>query len=287
MKQLVAVCVFLAVWLVAIPARAANAKDAAIVAAMRLSDEPGYSWVATISDDARTYDINGKTTREGFSWVKMPVINSIRRRLHRSVTDTDVELFFRGNVACVIATDDGWLKPDELPLTAESDPDPMLLSGSKRRSRIGGAQGSPGGDTSILRVPTPSRPEEKDRRGYSNLQLAVSLPHEELGVIVGSHQDFNVEGDVASGTLTDIGAQLLLVRDGQKEITPLQASGTFKLWLRDGIVTKYQVRLQGILAVETPNGTKKINVQQTTDTVLKDIGTTKLDVPAQVRAKLK
>src|SRR5215213_6929285 len=89
--------------------------EAAIVAVMRLSDKPNYSWVATVSDDARTYDIDGKTTRGGFTHVKMPAINAVRRRLGRSVTDTRIDMIFRGNVACVIETDNGWLRPEELP----------------------------------------------------------------------------------------------------------------------------------------------------------------------------
>ena len=108
----------------------------------------------------------------------------------------------------------------------------------------------------------------------------------ELAVIVSSHQEFNVDGDVVTGTLTDLGAQLLLVRDGQEAITPLRAAGTFKLWLRDGSVTKYQVQLEGILHVRLPTNSRQVMVHQITTTVLKDVGTTSFEVPAQAREKL-
>jgi hypothetical protein len=134
-------------------------------------------------------------------------------------------------------------------------------------------------------------PRVADRRDgkdtpYSNLQLGISHPHEELGVIVGSYQELKVEGDVVTGSLTDLGAQLLLVRDGQKYIEPLRAAGTFKLWLRNGMVAKYQVTLEGVLRIHVQSGRRQVEVHQVTDTVLKDVGTTTLDVPDQARAKL-
>lgn len=262
--------------------------ESAIMAAMRLSDQPNYTWVATISDDARTYDVVGRTTRGGFTRVTMPVINSVRRQLGRSVTDTQVEFIFQGNVACVVETEAGWARPDELSRLnlegAESDNPPAttghapLLGGT--RSTTGRIHGS------VIPAPRPGGGRDARDRAYSNLQLALSHPHEELGVIVSSHVEFKVEGDVVTGTLSDRGAQLLLVRDGQDNITPLRASGTFKLWIRDGMVTKFQVRLEGTLTVQLPSGRRQINVTQYTDTVVKDVGTTVFEVPTQARVKL-
>jgi hypothetical protein len=283
MKRLLSVC--LVVWLANVAALRAGPLENAIVAAMRLSDQPNYSWVATVTDDARTYYVDGKTVRGGFTFVKMPVINSVRRRLGRSVTDTQIEMIFRGNVDCVLATDDGWKKPDKLP-----PPDEELDEGAPEGtigSAIPGLGSMNGGMIKgrAIRQRRPRRTEPEERH-YSNLQLAISHPHEELGVIVSSHKEFKIEEDNVTGTLTDLGAQLLLVHDGQKEITPLVAVGSFKLWLRDGIVTKYQVRLEGVLEVETPKGRRKIEVHQTSETLLKDVGTTKFDVPEQARKEL-
>lgn len=285
MKQLLPVC--LIVGLIH-PHLRAGPNEVAILAAMRLSDQPNYSWVATISDDARTYEIHGKTVRGGFTRVKMPVINAVRRQLGRSVTDTQVDMIFRGNVACMIETDEGWRKPDELRMTDLGDPDSAHLPAATGHAPLLGARPSGGGKIrgSILRAPTGPTLKESAERGYSNLQLAISHPHEDLGVIVGSHREFKVEGDIVTGALTDLGAQLLLVRDGQDSITPLRATGTFKLWLRDGAVVKYQVRVEGTINVLLPTGRRAINVQQVTDTVIKDIGTTRFEVPPQVRAKL-
>jgi hypothetical protein len=285
MKRLVHVC--LVVCCSGVPARA-GPTESAIMAAMRLSDQPNYSWVATISDDARTYDIAGKTVRGGFTRVKMPIINSVRRQLGRSVTDTDVDIIFHGNVACVIQTENGWRKPDELSTYDSGDPESPHLPGATGHAPLLGARPTAGGAIrgSIIRAPTTASSRNTVERAYSNLQPGISHPHEELAVIVGSHQVLTVEGDVVTGALTDLGAQLLLVHDGQVSITPLRASGTFKLWLRNDIVVKYQVRLEGVLNIHLPARSREVTVHQVTDTVLKDIGTTTFEVPPQARAKL-
>jgi hypothetical protein len=282
MKRVFAVC--LVAWLGAVGVRAGPA-ETAIVAAMRLSEKSNYSWVTTVSDDARTYDIDGKTVRGGFTWVKMPAINSVRRRLGRSVTDTRIDMIFQGNVACVIQTDEGWMRPEELPPPEDPDSDLLLLPATGHAPLGGGMPGVITKST-VIRRGKRSDPRDDEERNYSNLQLAINHPHEELGVIVSSHQEFKVEGDVVTGTLTDLGAQLLLVHDGQKEISPRRAAGTFKLWLRDGIVAKYQVRLEGVLVIDTPRGRRQVDVHQTSDTLVKDVGTTTFDVPAQARSKL-
>ena len=76
------------------------------------------------------------------------------------------------------------------------------------------------------------------------------------------------------------------MRDGQESITPVRASGTFKLWLRDGMVVKYQVQLEGTLLVRVSSQSREVTVHQSTETVLKDVGTTRVEVPADARAKL-
>ena len=76
------------------------------------------------------------------------------------------------------------------------------------------------------------------------------------------------------------------MRDGQENLQPIRATGTFKLWLHNGMVTKYQVKLEGTLSVQLPTGRREIQVSQITDTILKDVGTTKFEIPPQARKKL-
>ncbi len=249
----------------------AGPTEQVVVAAMHLSDQPNYSWVTSVSDDARSYEVMGQTERGGFTRVKMPVVNSIRRRLGRSITDTQIEAVFKGNVHCVFNTDEGWKTIDELP-----PPEALAESGDAPLTTITRLRGS------LL-----PRPEEGEK-AYSNLQLSICHPHEELGIIVTSHTDLQVDGDVATGKLNDLGAQLLLVHDGQPELTPLSGTGTFKLWMRDGAVVRYRISLEGVIAVDTAGGARRdIRVRQTMDTTLKAVGETKVDVPDEARRKLK
>lgn len=273
MKQLNPACLL---FLITAVAAVAGPLEDAIVATVRLSDVPNYSWTATISDDARTYDIEGKTMRGGFSYVRMPVVNSIRRKLGRDVTDSQIDAIFRGNVDCVLLTESGWVRPDEL---REPRPEPRELDSLPT---VGGSIVI---RTQPSRLPIPAR-EKKESQPYSNLQLAISHPHEELGVIVSSHESFNVEGDTVSGTLTSVGAQLLLVRDGQSEIIPIHGSGSFKLWLRGGLVSRYQLKLEGVLSVQTPRGRAHVSVQQSALTQIQKIGSTTFEVPSTAIAKL-
>jgi len=255
----------------------------AIVAAMRLSEQASYSWVATVVDDARTYDIHGQTDRSGYARVRMPIVNSLRRRLGRSVTDTQVELIFRGHVACVIETDDGWKRPDELPASERAARPSSVAARTEVTVSATGAA-SPGIALPSL-PPLPGSNAAADLR-YSNLQLGISLPHEELGLIVSSHRDLVVDGTTVSGTLTDLGARLLLVREGQDALTPVRATGDFKLWLRDGAVTHYEITLEGTLHVQASQGVRPMTVRQVTRTIIKDVGTTQVHVPDEARAKL-
>jgi hypothetical protein len=262
---------FFWVGLTAAGALGATNEDRFVVAAMHLTDQPNYSWISTIVDDARTYEVTGRTTRGGFTRVKTPVVNAIRRRLGQGVTDPEVDAIFKGNVKCVLNTDDGWKTLDELPRPDIRGPDVVVPASS-----------SPG----IINKPPKPRRDEVEVGPYSNLQLAISHPHEELGVLVVNHADLKIDGDIATGTISDVGAQLLLVHDGQTEITPLRATGTFKLWIRGGTVTRYQLTLEGTLAIETPVGRREINVHQKMDTAINAVGITKFEVPEEAKRKL-
>lgn len=248
--------------------------DAVIIAAMRLAEQDSYSWTTTVEDDARTYEVRGQTQRGGYTRVQMPLVNAVRRRLGASFGDTQAELIFKGNVRCVFATDTGWKTLAELPPPAPEAS--VAVPVSLPAPGPGGAAGLP---------PLPRRDESK-RPPYSNLQLAISHPHEELAVIVANQANLELAGDTAIGTLNTLGAQLLLVHDGQEQITPYASRGTFKLWFRDGQVVRYQLKLEGWLEVATATGPLTVFVRQNSETTLREVGRTRFEVPEEARLKL-
>ncbi len=256
--------------------------ETAIVAAMKLSDEPNYSWVTEVDDDARSYEISGRTAVGGYSRITMPAPPSLRPRMNREVRDP-LDAIFSDNVNCVVRTDGGWKHPGDLPLPPPDDSDFDSLPNASMPAGMGlGGMGR----IPVIPAPRPRPPERGEDRGYSNQQLSINPPHLELGVIVSSHDDLKVDGDTVTGTLTEYGAALLLVHDGDKKIVPRQASGTFTLWIRDGIVTRYQVKLAGVISAPTEYGRKNFEVHQTMNTSVKDIGTTEVDVPDDAKRKL-
>lgn len=124
-------------------------------------------------------------------------------------------------------------------------------------------------------------PVNEDQPLYSNAQFAMDQPHEELAVIVSSCTYVEVDGDEAVGVLSDLGAQLLLVRGGQMHINAVKAGGTFRLLMRDGAVTRYQLHLEVILFVDR----ERVQVHRRSTTEIRAVDETQLDVPAEVRRK--
>lgn len=262
--------------------------DLAIVAAMRLSEQPSYSWRSTVSDDARVYDLEGKKDQSGYTWMRLPMVKEFARRLGRDA-GTELEAVFRSGTLYVVRTERGWQTIHELPRRTwdwSDDFDPWVAP-TATRANLGAAALAgldPWGHASLppmVLSPAPAADEEHDRP-YCNAQFGLSEPHAELAVIVGSFTAMTVEGNVASGTLSDLGAQLLLVREAQDHLQPLVAAGVFKLYLQGGVVTRYDLRLEGILQVDR----RRVRVRQQSTTHLSRIGATTVEVPDEARRKL-
>ena len=119
-------------------------------------------------------------------------------------------------------------------------------------------------------------------------------PAEELAALVDSAKDLKSADGAIMGSLTDEAVTQRLGRGGfggrggggggggQAATPPKNVSGTLKVWLKDGAVAKYEYRVKG--TVQGRNGEQE---RDTTTTVeIKDIGSTKVEVPAGAKAKL-
>jgi hypothetical protein len=71
-------------------------------------------------------------------------------------------------------------------------------------------------------------------------------------------------------------------RDGQEAPKIEEAKGTAKFWTENGLLTKYEIHAEG--KVVTPD--RNIDVDRTMTVKIKDAGSTKLDPPAEAKAKL-
>ena len=69
-------------------------------------------------------------------------------------------------------------------------------------------------------------------------------------------------------------------------LVPLQAGGTFRLWVRGGALVKYETRLEGVLRVDDAAGRREVRVNETSTTTLSEVGTARVEVPPEVRKRL-
>lgn len=252
--------------------------ERAIIAAMKLSEQPNYSWLSLLDERSVSYEIEGKTTPAGITGVRMPMIQAVARQLGRE-SDTQLEAFFNLQRMGVIRVGSDWRSPGEIALHQERQTHdrtrPMVRGSASGRFGIAGGQ-SVGAAAPFL----------EDRRGMRSaipLPFGVTYPHEELAIIVSSHANLVINADVASGRLTDLGAALLLVRAGQADVEVLQSAGSFRFWLKNGVVIKYQLKLEGELMI---GRWKTVQAYVSTTTLLKDIGTTRVNVPLEAKEKL-
>jgi len=144
------------------------------------------------------------------------------------------------------------------------------------------------GDT-WKRLERPQRPqegEEPDRKAIAAQMLrGVRAPHELLKDLKSSSfkevkKEDGEGGRVYSGELTAEGVKPFLMggrrRAGGDQPAP-QATGTAKVWVNgDGVITKYEINIE---AKRKNREGDEITTKSTRTVEIKDVGTTKYDVP--------
>ncbi len=103
--------------------------------------------------------------------------------------------------------------------------------------------------------------------------------------LAGKVKDLKKDGDVYSGDLTEDGAKSQLTFGGRgggngPEISG--AKGSVKFWVKDGLLAKYEVKVKGTVSF---NGNDR-DIDRTTTVEIKDIGTTKVQVPEDAKKKM-
>ena len=123
-----------------------------------------------------------------------------------------------------------------------------------------------------------------DRNRFLAGQLEDYLPLMGQAVdLSGRAVELKKDGDAYAGDLTEDGAKFLLTlgwpgtRDNAVTVT--NPKGTVKFWVKDGLLLKYEYHVRGAVGF---NG-KDQNVDQTTTVVIKDVGTTKVEVPDEAK----
>ena len=128
--------------------------------------------------------------------------------------------------------------------------------------------------------------EGDDRGAFMVRRLkAFKAPAVEAGELLDKVKEVKQgEGGVYAGDLTPEAAKALMTRGRPGAEGPADAKGTAKFWIKDGTLTKFEYNLQG--TVIRPDNNEEIKSNRTTTTEFKEVGSTKIAVPPEVKKKL-
>jgi hypothetical protein len=121
--------------------------------------------------------------------------------------------------------------------------------------------------------------ESGEGRGRFVARMAKNLkaPAAQAAELADGTKDWKKDGDAYTGTLTDEGAK------AQFRLGNVTGpKGSVKFWTKDGVLTKYEFKVQGKLDF---NG-NEIDVDRTTTVEVKEVGSTKVNVPEAAKKKL-
>ena len=111
-------------------------------------------------------------------------------------------------------------------------------------------------------------------------------PAAEAEDLTGKVKDLVMTNNAWSGDLTEEGAKSLMTfgrRPGGGQAPAISnAKGSVKFWIKDGVLTKYQFKLQGTM---NRNG-EDMDIGRTTTVEIKDVGATKVTVPEEAKNKM-
>jgi hypothetical protein len=110
-------------------------------------------------------------------------------------------------------------------------------------------------------------------------------PVEEAINLVAKTKELSKADDVYSGELTEAGAKELLTFGrgrGQDAPEAKNAKGSVKFWVKDGVLSKYEFKQSGTITV----GDNEREIDGTTTTEIKEVDTTKIEVPEAAKKKL-
>jgi hypothetical protein len=116
----------------------------------------------------------------------------------------------------------------------------------------------------------------------------LKLPAVEAASLVGQAGDLKADSGKITGDLTTDGAKAQLSMGGRgrrgggpaPEVT--NPKGTVTFWITDGKLTKYQFHVTGSMDF----GGNPMDMDRTTTVTIKDVGTTKVEVPDDAKKKL-
>jgi hypothetical protein len=257
MKRLLTAC--LAAALAPALASAAPADDAS-AAARKLAAAANYSWTRTTeipNSQFPAMPVEGQTEKSGYTVTTV------------TFNENSFKTISKDGRSVSQGQDGRWL-------TAEERREQFAAKGGGGGGGTKGGTGRGGG-----------------RGGFGFLGGGSQLtPAEEVVALAARIKDAKLVDGAIVGNLSpeDVAARLTFGGRGgrggdagQTPPAPKNASGSVKFWLKDGAIARYVVTVKGTIAI--PNGEER-DVERTTTTEIKNIGSTKVTVPDEAKNKL-
>jgi hypothetical protein len=97
--------------------------------------------------------------------------------------------------------------------------------------------------------------------------------------------EFKMEDGAYAAQLSEEGVKEMLTfrrRDGSQGPIPTNTGGWVKFWIKDGTLAKYEFNVQGKMSFNNND----FDIDRTTTVELKEIGSTQVDLPDEVKDKL-
>jgi len=121
----------------------------------------------------------------------------------------------------------------------------------------------------------------------------VKLPASDAQELAGRVKDLKKEGDAYSAALTADAIKQMFSFGGRRPGGDAGGAGgpdtsglkgTAKFWVKDGVLSKYETRIEGKMTFGQNNREREIN--RATITEIQEVGSTKIEVPAEAKKKL-
>src|SRR5665213_489034 len=215
-------------------------------AAAKLADAPSYAWSTTSHFGNNDRTTEGKTQKDGYTLLTLPGPNNSTR-----------EVVMKGD-KFVVNGDDGWQTSEEL---AKDDG-----SGQPNRARF-----------------------------MVNMIKRMKPPAAQVADLTGKVKELKKTGHSYEGELTEDAAKEMMTfgrgrrRANADAAAPAtgpkitNAKATVKILVKDGMLAKYELHVTGTVTGQDGN---EREVDRATETTISDVGSAKVDAPAEAKKKL-
>mgnify|MGYP005836409173 CR=1 FL=1 len=124
--------------------------------------------------------------------------------------------------------------------------------------------------------------------GFNAMRFAARMlqefkvPAAQAEELLAKTRELKLSDGVYAGDLTEEGAkELLRFRRGGEGPEISGAKGSARFWVKDGLLSKYEFKLEGKMSFNN----NEMDVSRTTTVEMKEVGTTKLNVPEEAAKK--